>query len=222
MPADSASNQRSLMQNSGYGSAEVSGLVGTERASWWVVWPLERVIADNEDAWREKRLPASLLAFGDDGTGNPFCAALDDAQDEVLRWSWIDGDVEAVVGSMAEFMREWVVRARYPCPCCGFLTHDEEPGDFEYCTVCGWQDDLSQLRFVSMGGGANRLSLIEAQAEFLATPHRPALDGFERDPASRPFDPAVDTIEVPVRGRDYGTTCADDPTTYYYWRASNR
>jgi cell wall assembly regulator SMI1 len=39
---------------------------------WWVVWPLERLIGDNEAAWRDRLLPSSFLAFGDDGTGNPW------------------------------------------------------------------------------------------------------------------------------------------------------
>lgn len=186
--------------------------------AWWVVWQLDRLVADNESAWREGRLPRSFLAFGDDGTGNPFCVALGDPHDEVLRWSWIDNDVEAVVGSMAEFVRTWVVRARYPCPCCGFLTHDEEPGDFEFCAACGWQDDLSQLRFPTLAGGANRLSLIQAQQVFLNSEQANNVAGFERDLDWRPLDLAIDQIELVVPGKEYGPTYAGDPTTYYYWR----
>jgi hypothetical protein len=75
---------------------------------WWVVWPLDRVIADNDVAWREDRLPRDLLAFGDDGTGNPFCVRLSDDGDRVLRWSWIDADVETDEGDMDRFLSEWL------------------------------------------------------------------------------------------------------------------
>jgi cell wall assembly regulator SMI1 len=74
---------------------------------WWVVWPLERVVEVNVEAWRQATLPRRLLAFGDDGTGNPFCIAVT-GEDEVVRWSWIDGDVERMEGAVADFLAEWV------------------------------------------------------------------------------------------------------------------
>ena len=40
---------------------------------WWVVWPIDQLVAENEEYWREGWLDRSLLAFGDDGTGDPFC-----------------------------------------------------------------------------------------------------------------------------------------------------
>ncbi len=74
---------------------------------WWVVWPLERVVEVNVEAWRQATLPRRLLAFGDDGTGNPFCIAVT-GEDEVVRWSWIVGDVEGMEGAVADFLAEWV------------------------------------------------------------------------------------------------------------------
>ena len=41
---------------------------------------------------------------------------------------------------------------------------------------------------------------------------------FERDPAWRPIDLGLDSIEVPTPGVDYGLTDPDDPTELYYWR----
>lgn len=75
---------------------------------WWVIWPLDRVIVDNQRAWREGRLPRSLLAFGDDGTGDPFCVRLDEDTNEVLRWSWIDSAPHGSEGTMADFLRSWI------------------------------------------------------------------------------------------------------------------
>ena len=58
---------------------------------------------------------------------------------------------------------------RYPCPCCGFLTLEEEPpGTFEICPVCFWEDDQVQFRDPDFAGGANSVSLNEARATFLA------------------------------------------------------
>ncbi len=75
---------------------------------WWVVWPIDRVVEENPPAWNQRGLSRSLLAFGDDGTGNPFCVPLDTDEDVVLRWNWIDSDVETREGSFDEFLREWV------------------------------------------------------------------------------------------------------------------
>jgi hypothetical protein len=74
--------------------------------SWWVIWPLARTVTESGDAWRRGTLNADLLAFGDDGTGNPFCLPVD-GRDDVVRWSWIDGAVERSEGSFTEFLGRW-------------------------------------------------------------------------------------------------------------------
>ncbi|WP_250444155.1 SMI1/KNR4 family protein [Actinotalea sp. C106] len=73
---------------------------------WFVIWPLRRLVEGNQDAW-ELGLPRNLLAFGDDGTGDPFCVDLDDSTDVVVRWNWIDLEVEPQ-GSVAAFRDEWL------------------------------------------------------------------------------------------------------------------
>jgi hypothetical protein len=78
----------------------------SEDGQWWVVWPLDRLVDENRDAW-DRGLPRDLLAFGDDGTGNPFCVQLATASADVLRWSWIDLAVERTEGSMDSFLAEW-------------------------------------------------------------------------------------------------------------------
>lgn len=55
----------------------------------------------------------------------------------------------------------------YACPCCGYLTFDEEPpGTFEICPVCGWEDDEAQFRDPTYDGGANGVCLEEARINF--------------------------------------------------------
>jgi Cysteine-rich CPCC len=115
---------------------------------------------------------------------------------------------------------------RYPCPCCGYLVLDEEPGSYEICPICFWEDDVSQLRWPDSVGGANRPSLIEAQAAFaeigaieprLVPYVRKPRDDDGRDPKWCPFDASRDEVEQRVPGVDYGMTYANDPTAYYYW-----
>jgi hypothetical protein len=40
------------------------------------------------------------------------------------------------------------------------------PGTYEICPVCGWEDDPVQFRDPDNEGGANRVSLSEAKANF--------------------------------------------------------
>ncbi|MGE3174814.1 MAG: CPCC family cysteine-rich protein [Planctomycetota bacterium] len=53
------------------------------------------------------------------------------------------------------------------CPCCGFLTL-EDPGGFEMCPVCWWEDDGQgdADAEVARGGPNGTLSLAEARANF--------------------------------------------------------
>ncbi|MBK0097148.1 hypothetical protein IBT49_14275 [Erwinia sp. S63] len=51
----------------------------------------------------------------------------------------------------------------YPCICCGNNTIGE-PDRYEICSFCHWEDDPVQSNDPDFGGGANRLSLIEARS----------------------------------------------------------
>ncbi len=96
---------------------------------------------------------------------------------------------------------------RRPCPCCGHLVFDVEdgwPGSYAICPVCFWEDDLVQLRWPFMPGGANRVPLVEAQQNFRAygacDQHgrrfaRPPADDEPVDAHWRPIDPAEDLFE---------------------------
>ncbi|WP_394828278.1 CPCC family cysteine-rich protein [Pendulispora albinea] len=55
----------------------------------------------------------------------------------------------------------------YACPCCRYLTLTEPPpGTFVICPVCFWEDDDAQFDDPNAAGGANAISLREAQANF--------------------------------------------------------
>ncbi len=54
-----------------------------------------------------------------------------------------------------------------PCPCCGFLTLEGDYGSYIICPVCNWEDDPVQLANPCSAGGANGLSLSEAQSTAL-------------------------------------------------------
>ena len=56
---------------------------------------------------------------------------------------------------------------KYPCPCCGYKTFDHPPdGRYTICQVCYWEDDPIQLGDPDSEGGANRVSLKQAQRNF--------------------------------------------------------
>ncbi len=116
---------------------------------------------------------------------------------------------------------------RYPCPCCGYLVFDEDPGSYDICSICFWEDDLSQLRFAFMDGGANRVSLGDGQrayailgaceGRFVMYVRQPTGED-RRDAGWRPLDPTRDNIEDAQAVTNAAQTYPDDPTRLYYWR----
>jgi hypothetical protein len=117
----------------------------------------------------------------------------------------------------------------YPCPCCGYFVFDNPPGSYDICPICFWEDDESQLRFASIGGGANTMSLLEAQRNYAAFGAseerlkplvRPPRPGEVREMGWRCLDPAIDNIEAPHPGVGDGVTYPKDSTALYYWRES--
>ncbi|KAA9353046.1 CPCC family cysteine-rich protein [Larkinella humicola] len=56
---------------------------------------------------------------------------------------------------------------RYQCPCCEYFTYYEPPlGQYGICLVCWWEDDPIQLAEPDYEGGANTISLHQAQSNF--------------------------------------------------------
>lgn len=82
-----------------------------ELGQWWVVWPIDRVVESNETYWREGWLDRSLVSFGDDGTGDPFCVRVDGSSEAVARWSMIERQPYEQYESMAAFTTEWLAPA---------------------------------------------------------------------------------------------------------------
>jgi hypothetical protein len=118
---------------------------------------------------------------------------------------------------------------RFPCPCCGYLTFSLPPGHHQICAICCWEDDLAQLRFPRMPGGANRSSLERAQRNFVELGSadrihrdqgRKPNEDDRRDPDWRPLEPGRDNVETPRRGVRYGDSYPRDTTLLYYWRSS--
>jgi cysteine-rich CPCC protein len=105
----------------------------------------------------------------------------------------------------------------------------QPPGSYEICSICFWEDSISELRFPQTTG-ANGVNLIEAQKNFarfgaselrVLSFVRLPKESELRDSEWRPIDENIDVIEEPISGTDYGRTYFDDRTQYYYWRKSN-
>jgi hypothetical protein len=56
---------------------------------------------------------------------------------------------------------------KYTCPCCGYKTLEAQPpGNYDLCPVCFWEDDGVQFDDPDYEGGANEVSLRQAQQNF--------------------------------------------------------
>ena len=49
------------------------------------------------------------------------------------------------------------------CPCCGYKTSETE---YDICPICFWENDFVQLNDPDFSGGANDVSLRQAQKNF--------------------------------------------------------
>jgi hypothetical protein len=75
----------------------------------------------------------------------------------------------------------------YACPCCGYKTLTASGGGtFEICPVCHWEDDNVQHDDPDYEGGANGISLRNAQASFTASDAGQSRE-YERDANWKPL-----------------------------------
>jgi hypothetical protein len=59
-------------------------------------------------------------------------------------------------------------KMKYTCPCCGYRTLESEPpGTYIICPICFWEDDGIQFDDPDYEGGANKVSLRQAQKNFV-------------------------------------------------------
>lgn len=108
---------------------------------------------------------------------------------------------------------------KYPCPCCGFTVFDQEPGSYDMCPVCEWEDDEVQLRHPGMTGGANGYSLWQEQQRILKhyPPEVREAKGYVRDRRWRPLMPdELVTEGAPETGRGYFEALGNGPVSYYW------
>ncbi|WP_083418505.1 CPCC family cysteine-rich protein [Pseudofrankia sp. BMG5.36] len=113
---------------------------------------------------------------------------------------------------------------RSPCPCCGHIVHDGRPGSSLICPVCFWEDDVVQLRWPLLDGGANARSLVESQGIYnaigvsedrFANNVRAPMAGEPVDEGFRPINLAIDHFEeVYVQEEPW----PGDRNVLYWWR----
>ena len=118
----------------------------------------------------------------------------------------------------------------FPCPCCGYLVFGEPPGSFDICPICDWEDDNVQLAFPDLAGGANGVSLIQAQQNFAAfgtsdsrtkSRVRSPRETDARDSDWRTLDPSRDhylSWDCKQDLERWRLVKAPEPSCLYYWR----
>jgi Cysteine-rich CPCC len=116
----------------------------------------------------------------------------------------------------------------YPCPCCGYDVFGGPPGSYDICPICFWEDDIVQLAFPDLAGGANGCSLMEGQRNLVAfgacnmriKPHVRAPQGADvRNPAWWPLEPTRDRYLKWDRpeDREAWQAAKDTALCLYYW-----
>ncbi len=116
-------------------------------------------------------------------------------------------------------------KERFTCPCCGHRTLSEQPGSYDICKVCFWEDDGVQLLDPAYQGGANRPSLMECQANyerlgaseerFVGDVRPPQADEI-RDPEWRPAQES--DLRWSRAPRDLSEEEYKRLETWYYWK----
>ena len=76
-----------------------------QAGQWFVIWPLRELQERNavlaeDNVWSE----TDLVAFGDDGTGNPYCFGRGSGP-SVYYWSHIDARATFLAPNMSAFWR---------------------------------------------------------------------------------------------------------------------
>lgn len=72
-------------------------------------------------------------------------------------WSRQKGKPSSVDWTMTSLIGTKSVH-RFPCPLVWLFDFLRSPGTHEFCPICGWENDLSQLRFPGLSGANKYLS----------------------------------------------------------------
>jgi hypothetical protein len=97
---------------------------------------------------------------------------------------------------------------------------DEPTGSYNICELCDWEDDPVQLAHPRLRGGANRESLVEAQA--VALDRFPIevemAEGLRRDRTWRPLreDEQLSPTEPPRSSVEYFHASLEGAVSYYW------
>jgi hypothetical protein len=80
-----------------------------EGGGWFAGWPLDRIVTGAPRLW-ERGLPATMIPFGDNGCGEPFCVRSDDpaATCSVFHWKPIDHEINQLATSLWSFWTGWL------------------------------------------------------------------------------------------------------------------
>ena len=85
----------------------VSDGVYDQRGHWSVIWSLADLAELNERQWAEGGPQRQeLLAFGDDGTGIPFCVSRDGGS-SVFSWNPIEARPRWLANDLGDFWAGW-------------------------------------------------------------------------------------------------------------------
>jgi hypothetical protein len=120
---------------------------------------------------------------------------------------------------------------RYPCPCCGYLVHNEPVGSHNICPICFWEDDADCLFLPTKTWGANQVTLLQGQKNYLAFGAcKERVKPFVRPPQLdeqqakewQPMNWTIDNINDPPKEDAYVRSyikkkLIKDRTCLYYW-----
>lgn len=85
----------------------VSDGVYDQRGQYFVVWPLDELVRRNEQQWAEGDAGRrELLAFGDDGTGIPFCVPRE-GEAYVFSWNPVETRARWLANDLGDFWAGW-------------------------------------------------------------------------------------------------------------------
>jgi hypothetical protein len=135
-------------------------------------WRVKKRILFYHTFDRQKKFPNELTTYIHASFDSPekqvisFKNILDKEEQNVFQYQ-LQPIVHNSKPDVGDILASVVIQS-FACPCCGYKTFDHEPnGSYDICSVCFWEDDPIQLEDPDYEGGANPMSLRQAQQNFL-------------------------------------------------------